>query len=206
MGAQVKKEYILDQNGERITLKSGEYKSRKVNTIDWNGQDKAEIWRQSWADIANRYLEKLNHAERIDNRSFERQGIDQIPTIHLDVAIHQMEKKGIRTERGDINRAIKLANEKIRNINISIIELENELRQIEKQADEPKPQKQAIPKPTTTKISDKTDTTKKSAPQTKLELTPNPKTKSTPIPKRKHFTKLTLRLTLSTPNFKSLNT
>ena len=31
-----RKEYILDENGEKIKLKSGNYKSRKVNLNNWN--------------------------------------------------------------------------------------------------------------------------------------------------------------------------
>jgi len=107
-GAKSKKEYILDENGEKIKLKSGEYKSRKVNAVDWNEQTKAEEWRAAWADITNRYLEQSNRAERIDHRSYERQGVDTVPTVHMGVAASQMEKKGIRTNRGDINRQAEI--------------------------------------------------------------------------------------------------
>lgn len=41
-GAKSKKEYILDENGEKVKLKNGNYKARKINTTDWNEQDKAE--------------------------------------------------------------------------------------------------------------------------------------------------------------------
>jgi hypothetical protein len=34
--AKSKKEYITDRNDERIVLKSGEFKSRKIYTTDWN--------------------------------------------------------------------------------------------------------------------------------------------------------------------------
>ena len=46
-GAKSKKEYIIDENGERVKLKNGNYKTKKVNTIDWNEQDKAELWRSA---------------------------------------------------------------------------------------------------------------------------------------------------------------
>jgi MobA/MobL family. len=52
-GAKSKKEYILDENVEKITLSSGEYKSRKVNSVDWNEQTKVEEWRSDWADTVN---------------------------------------------------------------------------------------------------------------------------------------------------------
>ena len=78
-GAKSKKEYLLDKDGQRIKLKNGTFKSRKVDTVDWNSQEKAEVWRQAWADIANRYLAAQDRPERIDHRSYKRQGIEQIP-------------------------------------------------------------------------------------------------------------------------------
>lgn len=111
-----KREYVLDENGERIRLSSGRYKTRKVDLVDWNSQENAEVWRKVWADLANEFLERNNRPERIDHRSYERQGIDQIPTVHIGVAASQMEKKGIATERGELNRSIKAANRLLRDI------------------------------------------------------------------------------------------
>ena len=115
-----KKEYVLDENGERIRLSSGRYKTRKVDLVDWNSQENAEVWRKVWADLANEFLERNNRPERIDHRSYERQGIDQIPTVHIGVAASQMEKKGIATERGELNRGIKAANRLLRDIKAQI--------------------------------------------------------------------------------------
>jgi hypothetical protein len=75
--------------------------------------------------MANRYLEKLNHPARIDHRSYERQGINQIPTIHLGVAAFQMEKRGIATERGNINREIEVSNQRLRQLKARIVKLQN---------------------------------------------------------------------------------
>lgn len=55
-------------------------------------------------------MESNGRAERIDHRSYERQGIDQVPTVHMGVAASQMEKKGIRTDKGNINRAAAITN------------------------------------------------------------------------------------------------
>ena len=115
-----KKEYVLDESGERIRLSSGRYKTRKVDLVDWNSQENAEIWRKVWADLANEFLERNNRPERIDHRSYERQGIDQIPTVHIGVAASQMEKKGIATEHGELNRSIKAANRLLRDIKAQI--------------------------------------------------------------------------------------
>ena len=111
-----KKEYVLDENGEKIRLPSGRYKTRKVDLVDWNDRENAEVWRRAWADLANEFLERNNRPERIDHRSYERQGIEQIPTVHVGVSATQMEKKGIVTERGELNRNINAANRILREI------------------------------------------------------------------------------------------
>jgi hypothetical protein len=129
-GAKSKKEYILDADGERIQLASGEYKSRKIPATDWNEQTKAEEWRAAWAEAANRYLEKLRHPARLDHRSYERQGVAQAPTIHLGVAAFQMEKRGIRTERGNINRGADEINKQLRQIKARIRKLEDWIQEI----------------------------------------------------------------------------
>ena len=111
-----KKEYVLDENGERIRLPSGRYKTRKVDLVDWNNRENAEVWRRAWADLTNEFLERNDCQERIDHRSYERQGIEQIPTVHVGVSATQMEKKGIVTERGELNRNITAANRILREI------------------------------------------------------------------------------------------
>ena len=127
-GDKQRKIYILDDNGDKIydPIKR-QYKCGKEQTTDWNEQTKAEEWRAAWADSANKFLEQANHAERIDHRSYARQGKEEIPTVHLGVAAHQMEQRGIQTERGNINRAIKFTNQKLRNLKTQIVELKNDI-------------------------------------------------------------------------------
>ena len=92
-GAKQKKEYILDGDGNKIyDRKKRQYKCKSVPTTDWNDQTKAEEWRAAWAQICNQHLGQNEHAEHIDHRSYERQGIDQIPTVHLGVAASAMGK------------------------------------------------------------------------------------------------------------------
>ena len=132
-GQKSKKEYILDENGEKVKLKNGNYKTRKIDTVDWNEQYKAEQWRKAWADITNKYLEENSIQEQVDYRSYQRQGIEQIPTIHLGVSATQMEKKGISTDRGNINREIKHQNMILREIARRIKALLNWIRGIGKE-------------------------------------------------------------------------
>ena len=118
--AKSKKEYVLDESGEKIRLPSGRYKTRKVDLMDWNRQENADLWRKAWADMANDFLERNDSAERIDHRSNAERGIDEIPTVHMGVAACQMEKKGIATEKGELNRNIQKANRLIREIRAQI--------------------------------------------------------------------------------------
>ncbi len=115
-GQKSKKEYILDEQGEKILNKNGKPKTRKVELTTWNDKGNVEKWRENFSDLCNKYLERAGAEKRVDHRSFKRQGIKQIPTIHLGVSASAMERKGIRTEKGDINREIKKQNELLKNI------------------------------------------------------------------------------------------
>ena len=108
---KARKVYDLDENGERIRLPSGEWKSHKESTVDWNEQTNAELWRHNWETLTNEFLECVGRPERVDLRSFERQGIeDKMPTVHLGPAAYQMEKRGVQTFAGDLNREIQKSN------------------------------------------------------------------------------------------------
>ncbi|WP_142959439.1 MobQ family relaxase [Enterococcus faecalis] len=115
-GQKSKKEYILDGKGEKILNKNGKPKTRKVELTSWNDKGNVEKWRENFSDLCNEYLAKNKIEKRVDHRSFKRQGIKQIPTIHLGASASAMERKGIRTEKGDINREIKKQNELLKNI------------------------------------------------------------------------------------------
>ena len=115
-GQKSKKEYILDEKGEKILNKNGKPKTRKVELTTWNDKGNVEKWRANFSDLCNEYLAKNKIEKRVDHRSFKRQGIKQIPTIHLGASASAMERKGIRTEKGDINREIKRQNELLKNI------------------------------------------------------------------------------------------
>lgn len=78
---------------------------------EWNKKEHLEKWRGSWAAYSNRYLEKEGYEDRIDHRSYKRQGIEKIPTIHVGVSASAMERRGIKTDRGNINREVIKQNE-----------------------------------------------------------------------------------------------
>ena len=128
-GSKQKKEYILDENGEKIyDKKKRQYKCKSVPSTDWNERSNVEKWRKSWADMCNTYLEKSGHETRIDHRSYERQGLEILPTEHLGPAASQMEKRNIKTERGNVNRHVRLINKMIQFYNGEIARLKEEAK------------------------------------------------------------------------------
>lgn len=78
-------------------------------------------------------LDENGIQDKVDHRSYQRQGIEQIPTIHLGVSATQMEKKGIATDRGNINREIKHQNMILREISRRIKALLSWIRGIGKE-------------------------------------------------------------------------
>lgn len=93
---KARKVYDLDENGERIRLPSGNWKSHKENTVDWNERKYGMVWRMGWQDVQNKYLEANGRPERVDLRSYEAQGIDQIPTVHMGPQSPQWNAEGFK--------------------------------------------------------------------------------------------------------------
>ena len=117
-GNKQKRVYELDKNGDRATDHNGNYIFSAVPTTDWGKPETLEHWRSEWARMCNEKFEEKQIADRIDYHSYERQGVDKIPTVHEGVAVRQMESKGIKTDKGDKNRLIKSTNALLTEIKI----------------------------------------------------------------------------------------
>ena len=93
---KTRKVYDLDENGQRYKCPNSRYwASHKEDTADWNDRKYGEIWRHAWEVVQNDYLERNGRPERVDLRSYARQGVDKIPTVHMGPAVFQMEKRGM---------------------------------------------------------------------------------------------------------------
>lgn len=75
-------------------------------TRELDDQKSGEVMhiRESWANTCNLALERARVADRVDHRSHRARGIEVPPTVHLGPTITEMERRGVRTERGDVNR------------------------------------------------------------------------------------------------------
>ena len=103
--------------------KSTRYGRQNPISERWNSEDQLAAWREAWADVSNRCLERAGREERIDHRSNAARGIDEIPTIHEGVTAQALERKGIISDRCEINRQIKADNALLRELKATVKKL-----------------------------------------------------------------------------------
>lgn len=103
--------------------KSTRYGRQNPISERWNSEEQLTAWREAWADASNRYLERAGREERIDHRSYADRGLTEQPTIHEGVSARAMEKKGIISDRCEINRQIKADNALLRELKAEIKKL-----------------------------------------------------------------------------------
>ena len=138
-GNKQRREYVLDEHGERVLDEAGNYVFNAVPTTDWGKPETLEAWRQSWAELCNAMFAEKNLDCRIDHRSFARQGVDQIPTQHEGPTVRAMEAKGIRTDKGNLNRFIRKTNALLREAKEKIPALIGWLKDVKAELAKPQP-------------------------------------------------------------------
>ncbi|KRK99872.1 nickase [Companilactobacillus futsaii JCM 17355] len=117
-GIKSRKEYILDEKGNKTYTKSGYARNRKIWLTDWDKKEKITEWRHNWATAVNQILEAKNLPDRISEKSYEEQGIDEVATQHEGIN-SQKEKRqefnqNVKQQR-QAKAEAKNANEKIHN-------------------------------------------------------------------------------------------
>ena len=103
--------------------KSTRYGRQNPISERWNSEEQLVSWRGAWADVTNRYLESAGREERIDHRSNAARGLDEIPTIHEGVTVQALERKGIVSDRCEMNRQIRADNALLRELKAEIKKL-----------------------------------------------------------------------------------
>lgn len=104
--------------------KSTKYGRQNPIAERWNSDEQLLIWREKWADVTNKYLAQYPWIDaRIDHRSHAARGLDEQPTIHEGVTARAMEKKGIISDRCELNRQIKADNALLRELKSAVRKL-----------------------------------------------------------------------------------
>lgn len=94
--------------GDKATIELSDSKRRSLG-LDRVSNEITEI-RELWERTANEKLLEHGH-NLIDSRSYQSQGIDQLPQLKMGKAVTQMERDGVATDIGNINRMIAERNE-----------------------------------------------------------------------------------------------
>lgn len=118
-----RREYVLDASGNRIRGSDGRCRFNAVHTTDWHSPERLESWRTAWCNAVNAKFEEKGIPSRIDHRSYARQSVEQIPTVHEGPNVRKLEQKGIRTEKGELNRWIRSTNRLTRALKAQIAKL-----------------------------------------------------------------------------------
>ena len=139
--AKKKETYKLDENGEKIPVIDPETGQQKIGTrnrkiweretvpvTNWNDRERMEEWRSGWADACNNRLVAME-LDPIDNRSFERQGLDIEPTVHEGYVARQMEARGVMADRCEMNREILERRSLIKDVVNKIRDVVTELKE-----------------------------------------------------------------------------
>ena len=103
--------------------KSTRYGRQNPISARWNSEEQLAAWRAAWADVSDRCLERAGREERIDHRSNAARGLDEIPTIHEGVTVQGLERKGIISDRCEINRQIRADNALLRELKAEVKKL-----------------------------------------------------------------------------------
>jgi MobA/MobL family len=69
---------------------------------EWDKDEALEGWKENWCDLVNERAQELGIDINLDERSPEERG--RMATQHMGEELTAMERKGIKTERGNYNR------------------------------------------------------------------------------------------------------
>ena len=118
-----KKEYMTPSAAEAAgyeraskTPKSTRFGRQNPIAARWNSDEQLVLWRSAWADVTNRYLERVGVEARIDHRSHADRGVLEQPTIHEGVTARTIEQQGFIADRCELNRQIKTDNKLLREL------------------------------------------------------------------------------------------
>ncbi|MDM7525106.1 MobQ family relaxase [Lacticaseibacillus rhamnosus] len=105
-GLKSKRENILDENGNKTYTGNSRFpRSRKVWLVDWDKKEKINQWRHNWAVSVNQVLEQKNIPDRISEKSFIEEGIDDTPTQHEGINSKRHERKEFNQQVKDYRKA-----------------------------------------------------------------------------------------------------
>lgn len=113
---------------------SKRYGRENPTTKEWNDKKSLLQWRENWAKEINHELEVRGYSYRVSHESNKNRGMEETPTEHEGAAACAMEQRGIKSEKGNINREIRAFNEVKKLLNAEISKVEQQIAELKKQA------------------------------------------------------------------------
>ena len=107
---------VFDADGNPVLNKRGKQKIDNPFTTDWSNPEILLEWRKNWAELVNEKFAEKGLPCRIDHRSNEERGIEELPQVHEGSAVRRMEQRGIVTDKGSWNRWVKKTSDTIRKL------------------------------------------------------------------------------------------
>ena len=138
-GRQLTKEQAEAANLDPIKDRKHKHPEQETRYLNnWNDRDRAEVWREQWATRMNEALESAGRQERVDHRSYERQGVERVPQVHEGYKVRALEMQAERQaqEQGreyEPVTDVRITNREIAQHNIEREIMAMQLRQLEQE-------------------------------------------------------------------------
>ena len=110
-GNKQRREYILDEDGNRVKDAKGKDMFNAVSTTGWNDPELLKEWRRAWTEKVNGKIQGVPHGIQNRHRSYKEQGIDRDPDPSMRDMKSGQWRKGNQTVIGELNRAIRQFNQ-----------------------------------------------------------------------------------------------
>ena len=139
-----------------LTMREIGYEGFGDKVREWNGKELNQQWRDKWAELGARYLEKAGFAKEAERYSYaqydlkkQRQialergdlehahALDREATKHMGPHVAAMERKGVETERGKIQREEFTASRELTKLKRELDQVNAQLREAERSAARP---------------------------------------------------------------------
>lgn len=94
-------------------------------------QEQITQMREAWAQMTNNHLKQYGIDASIDHRSHKERGLVAKPTIKLGWQASAMERRGIETDKGDLNREIRADNALRHKLTLELAGFDEAQKQVE---------------------------------------------------------------------------
>jgi hypothetical protein len=124
-GVERSREQWFSRANKADPSRGGTLKTREIHGRVW-----MEHARERWADLTNKTLARLGRDERVDHRSYARQGIDANPGRHFGPAAAHMLSRGHSHNRLELAASLVANQERLHVIDREMSALESERQRL----------------------------------------------------------------------------